>query len=121
MPSLCSALAALMAALFYLLLSGAEVATQRAFIMTAIVLIGVMADRSALTLRTLAIAAFAVLVIAPQSVVHDAQIMTRLCPSAMMFVRCRGGISHNPAEFASEADMGLAVAALIRFIERFKA
>ena len=65
-----SALAALMAALFYLLLSGAEVATQRAFIMTAIVLIGVMADRSALTLRTLAIAAFAVLIIAPQSVVH---------------------------------------------------
>jgi allantoate deiminase len=57
----------------------------------------------------------------PSGAGHDAQIMTRLCPSAMMFVRCRGGISHNPAEFASEADMGLAVAALIRFIERFKA
>jgi allantoate deiminase len=56
----------------------------------------------------------------PSGAGHDAQIMTRLCPSAMMFVRCRGGISHNPAEFASEADMGLAVAALIRFIERFK-
>jgi allantoate deiminase len=55
----------------------------------------------------------------PSGAGHDAQIMTRLCPSAMMFVRCRGGISHNPAEFASEADMGLAVAALIRFIERF--
>ena len=41
------------------LLSGAEVATQRAFIMTAIVLIGVMVDRPALTLRTLAIAALA--------------------------------------------------------------
>jgi allantoate deiminase len=37
----------------------------------------------------------------------------------MLFVRCRGGISHNPAEFASVADMGLAVAALIRFIESF--
>ena len=56
----------------------------------------------------------------PSGAGHDAQIMTRLCPSAMMFVRCRGGISHNPAEFASEADMGLAVAALIHFIERFK-
>jgi len=31
------------------------VATQRSFIMTAVVLIGVMADRPALTLRTLAI------------------------------------------------------------------
>ena len=56
----------------------------------------------------------------PSGAGHDAQIMTRLCPSAMMFVRCRGGISHNPAEFASVPDMGLAVAALIRFIERFK-
>jgi allantoate deiminase len=51
---------------------------------------------------------------------HDAQVMARLCPSAMLFVRCRGGISHNPAEFASVADMGAAVAALIRFIEKFQ-
>jgi allantoate deiminase len=36
----------------------------------------------------------------------------------MLFVRCRAGISHNPAEYASPADMGKAVAALIRFIER---
>ena len=33
-------------------LSGAEVATQRSFIMTAIVLIAVMLDRSALTMRS---------------------------------------------------------------------
>jgi allantoate deiminase len=54
----------------------------------------------------------------PSGAGHDAQIMTRLCPSAMLFVRCRAGISHNPAEYASPADMGKAVAALIRFIER---
>ena len=56
----------------------------------------------------------------PSGAGHDAQIMARLCPAAMLFVRCRGGISHNPAEFASMPDMGLAVAALIRFIERFQ-
>jgi allantoate deiminase len=56
----------------------------------------------------------------PSGAGHDAQIMSRLCPSAMLFVRCRGGISHNPAEFASVSDMGLAIAALIRFIERFQ-
>ena len=39
----------------------------------------------------------------------------------MLFVRCRGGISHNPAEFAAVADMGLAVAALIGFIEKLQA
>ena len=65
-----AAMAALAAATFYLLLSGAEVATQRSFIMVAIVLIGVMLDRPTLTLRTLTVAAFGVLLLAPESVVH---------------------------------------------------
>ena len=65
-----AAAAALFAATFYLLLSGAEVATQRSYIMIAIVLVGVMADRPALTFRTLAVAAFAVLLLAPEAVVH---------------------------------------------------
>lgn len=57
----------------------------------------------------------------PSGAGHDAQVMAKLCPMAMLFVRCKGGISHNPAEFASEPDMGLAVAALVRFIETFAA
>ncbi len=65
-----AALAALGVAAFYLLLSGAQVATQRSFIMIAIVLVAVMVDRSALTLRTLTIAAFGVLLLAPEAVVH---------------------------------------------------
>ena len=64
------AVGALIAAAAYLALSGAEVATQRAFIMTAVVLVGVMVDRAALTLRTLAVAALAVMLIAPEAVVH---------------------------------------------------
>ena len=51
---------------------------------------------------------------------HDGQAMSTLCPIGMLFVRCRGGISHNPAEYASPEDMGLAAAALVRFIERFQ-
>src|SRR4029077_19245202 len=62
-----AALCALIAAGLYLLLSGAEVATQRSFIMIAIVLIGVMLDRPTLTFRTLAVAAIGVLVFAPQA------------------------------------------------------
>ena len=65
-----SAAAALAAALFYLLLSGAEVATQRSFFMTAVVLIAVMVDRRAITFRTLAVAAMIVLAIAPEALVH---------------------------------------------------
>jgi competence protein ComEC len=61
---------ALVAATFYLLLSGAEVATQRSFIMIAIVLVGVMVDRPTLTFRTLTVAALGVLLLQPESVVH---------------------------------------------------
>ncbi len=65
-----SAAAAFVAAAFYLLLSGAEVATQRSFFMTAVVLIAVMVDRRAITFRTLAVAAMIVLLIAPEALVH---------------------------------------------------
>jgi competence protein ComEC len=65
-----AALAALAAAAFYLALSGAEVATQRSFIMIAIVLIGVLVDRQTLTFRTITVAAFGVLMLAPEAVVH---------------------------------------------------
>jgi len=65
-----AAVAALFAATFYLLLSGAEVATQRSFLMTAVVLIAVMVDRRAVTFRTLAVAALIVLAIAPEALVH---------------------------------------------------
>ena len=50
---------------------------------------------------------------------HDGQAMAKLCPIGMLFVRCRGGISHHPMEYTNPHDLGLAVAALIGFIERF--
>jgi competence protein ComEC len=65
-----AAAGALVASAFYLALSGAEVATQRSFLMTAIVLVGVMVDRRAITFRTLALAALAVLLLSPESAVH---------------------------------------------------
>lgn len=45
---------------------------------------------------------------------HDGHAMQHLCEIGMLFVRCRGGISHNPNEFAEVADIGLAVEALVR-------
>jgi competence protein ComEC len=59
--------AALAAAAFYLAISGASVATQRAFVMTVLVLAGRMAGRRALTLRNAAIAALLILLPAPES------------------------------------------------------
>ena len=65
-----AAAVALFASAFYLLLSGCDVATQRSFYMTAVVLIAMIVDRRAITFRTLALAAMIVLVIAPEALVH---------------------------------------------------
>ncbi len=42
---------------------------------------------------------------------HDAAVMAALGPSAMLFVRCKGGVSHNPAEsiLAQDADAAVRV------------
>ncbi len=32
---------------------------------------------------------------------HDAQFLARLCPTGMIFIPCRGGVSHHPAEYAT--------------------
>lgn len=47
---------------------------------------------------------------------HDASAMADLCPIAMLFVRCRDGVSHVPDEYASPADMGRAVEAIAGFL-----
>jgi competence protein ComEC len=62
-----AALAALAVAAFYLALSGANVATERAFIMVAVMLVAVVADRRALTLRSVALAAILLLLLRPES------------------------------------------------------
>jgi competence protein ComEC len=59
--------AALAAALFYLLLSGAAVPTVRSWIMMSVVLLAMILDRPALTMRNVALAALLILVVAPAS------------------------------------------------------
>lgn len=61
-----AAVAALAAATVYLVLSGAAVATQRSFLMIAIVFLGIVVGRRGVTLRSVAIAALVLLVIAPE-------------------------------------------------------
>ncbi|MDW4548933.1 ComEC/Rec2 family competence protein [Defluviimonas sp. D31] len=65
-----AALVALLAAMFYLMLAGPSVATRRSFIMAAVMLVAVLADRRALSLRTVAVAALIVLVLEPESLVE---------------------------------------------------
>ncbi len=41
----------------------------------------------------------------PSGAGHDAQMMARLCPTGMVFVPSRDGISHNPAEYTEPDDL----------------
>jgi len=51
----------------------------------------------------------------PSGAGHDAVTMAGVTDTAMLFVRCAGGISHHPAESVSEADVALAIEAATRF------
>lgn len=52
---------------------------------------------------------------------HDAMVMAALCPTAMLFIRCRQGISHNPAEHVDPADADMALQVMLGFIDRLGA
>jgi allantoate deiminase len=49
---------------------------------------------------------------------HDAVALAALCPVAMLFVRCAGGLSHHPAESVAPADAGVALDVLYAFVRQ---
>lgn len=52
----------------------------------------------------------------PSGAGHDAIAMAERWPSAMLFVRCKGGISHHPAESVTADDVALAIEAYFRAV-----
>lgn len=64
-----AAVTAILFSAFYLLISGMAIPAQRAFIMTTVVLVGVIFNRQAISLRMVSFAALAVLIIAPQALI----------------------------------------------------
>ncbi len=52
---------------------------------------------------------------------HDAVAMSALTPVAMLFVRCRGGLSHHPDEHVAPKDLGVALKVMVDFLERLAA
>ncbi len=65
-----AAVAALGAATFYLVISGASSASTRAYVMLASMLLAVLVDRPALSMRTLALAAAIILLLGPESLIE---------------------------------------------------
>jgi len=56
----------------------------------------------------------------PSGAGHDAMAVAALCPVGMLFVRCKGGISHTPEESITEEDAETAVAVLVAFLRQFR-
>ncbi|WP_246738623.1 allantoate amidohydrolase [Bradyrhizobium sp. CCBAU 051011] len=56
----------------------------------------------------------------PSGAGHDGMAMIDISDVAMLFVRCRGGISHNPAEHVEPADADAGARVLLRLIENFR-
>ena len=48
---------------------------------------------------------------------HDGVVMSQLCDVGMLFVRCKGGVSHNPAEAVEVDDVAAAIDVLERFLK----
>ncbi|MGI3167877.1 ComEC/Rec2 family competence protein [Pseudooceanicola sp. C21-150M6] len=81
-----AAIAALLAGAGYLLLSGGSVATERAYIMTAVALGAVLAGRRAMSLRALAVAGLCVLLIRPESLLSPGFQMSFAATTALVAV-----------------------------------
>ncbi|SFK58225.1 ComEC/Rec2 family competence protein [Shimia haliotis] len=81
-----AAVAGLVASGCYLLLSGGNVSTQRAFVMTAVMLVAILLDRRALSLRAVAVAATLVLLLRPESLLGPGFQMSFAATTALVAV-----------------------------------
>jgi allantoate deiminase len=55
----------------------------------------------------------------PSGAGHDGMAIKAIADIAMLFVRCKGGISHNPAESITEQDAAIGAGVLFDFIHEF--
>lgn len=87
----------------YLLISGSQVAAERSFLMIAVMLVALLFDRAALTMRNLAIAALLIILVSPHEVVGPSFQMSFAATAALVsayawWAERRAGKPHvNPA------------------------
>ncbi|CUH62636.1 ComEC family competence protein [Thalassovita gelatinovora] len=115
-----AALAALTVAAGYLILSGGNVATERAFVMVAVFLLAIVFDHRALSLRAVAVAAVVVLLLRPESLLSPGFQMSFAATTALVsvfsFLRDSGWLAGRTlfqrvfAMFLSSAVAGAATA-----------
>ncbi|PIB25147.1 hypothetical protein BFP76_06560 [Amylibacter kogurei] len=89
-----AAILALLAGASYLMLSGSAVATQRAFIMVSVMLVAILLDRPAISLRAVAIAAVIILSLWPENLMEPGFQMSFAATIALIV--CFDGLKHIP-------------------------
>lgn len=105
----------------YLVLSGASIATQRAYVMAAVMLLAILIDRPAITLRNVALAALLVLAMTPEALTGASFQMSFAATVALVAAyeavrgnrQASGERIHPAMRFAWRAVMGLALTSLI--------
>lgn len=90
-----AAAAALAGAFAYLVLTGATIPTQRAFLMAGLVLVAVLLDRTAISLRLVAWAAAAILLLTPESLLSASFQMSFAAVVALVAVYEKGQLSRG--------------------------
>lgn len=108
-----SAMAALLGAAGYLALSGAEIATQRSFVMIAIVFLAVLCDRQGITMRNLGVAALVAVLLFPEAVLGPSFQMS-FCAVMAIVAWYEAAGRRAPDEIRGAADGGL-----IRFLRLY--
>ena len=83
-PRIPAAIIALIGAALYLVLSGASVSTQRAFVMVSVVLLGILLKRRAISMQSIALAATIILVLQPLSILAPGFQMSFAAASALV-------------------------------------
>ncbi len=93
-----AAIAALLAGGAYLALSGGAVPTERAFVMAAVALGAILADRPAVTMRAVALAAALILLRAPESLLDAGFQLSFAATVALVaaWEAARGRLAHGP-------------------------
>lgn len=110
-----AAAGALVAAAAYLALSGSSVATERAFVMAAVMLIAVMVDRRAISLRSVALAAMIVLALRPEALMGPGFQMSFAATTALVAVYgwMREADLSLPGPFWLKAVLGVLLSSLV--------
>ena len=116
-----AAFAALLGAGFYLAISGASASSSRAFIMLAMMLIAIMLDRPALSMRAIALAAAIILLLRPESLIEPGFQMSFAAVACLIAVaeweqarRLRAiGVPHSRFSGIWRYGRGIAVTSLV--------